>query len=157
MLIGLISDTHGYVDPRLGSALAGVDAIIHAGDVGGAHVLETLRTIAPLYAVYGNNDERLGGLGLQLREDFELDGVQFHLVHHLPHARVKDRTQVVVFGHSHRTLIEERFAVLYINPGAAGRVGFHKLQTVATMNVENGAIAEPRIIELGARQPRGGV
>jgi putative phosphoesterase len=115
--------------------------------------LQTLRTIAPLYAVYGNNDEKLGGFGLQLREDFELGGVRFHLVHQLPHARANDRTQVVVFGHSHRPLIEQRGAVLYFNPGASGRVGFHKLQTVATMSVENGAITGPRIIELGPRQP----
>jgi hypothetical protein len=155
MLIGIVSDTHGYVDPRLAAAFAGVDAIIHAGDVGGAHVLETLRTIAPLNAVYGNNDEKLGSLGLRLREDFELGGVRFHLVHQLPHAGPNELTQVVVFGHSHRTLVEQRGAVLYINPGAAGRVGFHKLQTVATVTVENGAIAEPRIIELGARQPKG--
>ncbi len=155
MLIGLIADTHGYVDPRLAAVFGGVDAIIHAGDVGGAHILETLRAIAPLYAVYGNNDEKLGGLGLRLREDFELGGVRFHLVHQLPEARAKDRTQVVVFGHSHRTLIEQRGAILYLNPGAAGRVGFHKLQTVATMSLENGAIAATHIVELGPRQPRG--
>jgi uncharacterized protein len=154
MLVGIISDTHGYIDPRLAAAFARVDAIIHAGDVGGAHVLETLRTIAPLYAVYGNNDERLGGLGLQLREDFELDGVWFHLVHQLPHARANDSTQVVVFGHSHRTFIEQRGAVLYLNPGASGRVGFHKLQTVATISIENGAITASDIIELGPRQAR---
>ncbi len=152
MLIGVISDTHGYVDPRLAAAFAGVDAIVHAGDVGGAHVLDALHAMAPLYAVCGNNDEKLGGLGLNLHEDFDLDGVRFHLVHQLPHARPGDTTDVVVFGHSHRTLIEQRGSTLYVNPGAAGRVGFHKIQTVALMRVRRGTIVDARVVELGARQ-----
>jgi putative phosphoesterase len=152
MLIGIISDTHGYVDPRVVDAFAGVDAIVHAGDVGGAHVIEALRAMAPLQAVYGNNDERLGGLGLRLREDFELAGVSFHVVHQLPHARPGDTTDVVVFGHSHRALIEQRGPALYVNPGAAGRVGFHKLQTVAVMRIERKAIVDTCIVELGSRQ-----
>ncbi len=154
MLIGVISDTHGYVDPRIAAAFAGVDVIMHAGDVGGAHVLDALREIAPLHAVYGNNDEKLGGLGLRLRQDFALGGVRFHLVHQLPHARPGAATGVVVFGHSHRALIEPRDGVLYVNPGAAGRVGFHKLQTVALMRLKRGVIAEARIVELGAREAR---
>ena len=152
MLIGVISDTHGYVDPRLAATFAGVDAIVHAGDVGGMHVLDALRAMAPLYAVYGNNDEKLGGLGLRLHEDFDLDGVRFHLVHQLPHARPDDATKVVVFGHSHRTLIEQRGDTPYVNPGAAGRVGLHKIQTVALMRVERGTILETRVVELGLRQ-----
>ncbi|HEY7802241.1 MAG TPA: metallophosphoesterase family protein [Dehalococcoidia bacterium] len=152
MLIGLISDTHGYVDPRLDAAFAGVEAIVHAGDVGGIAVLEALRSMAPLYAVRGNNDEKLGGLGLPLRLDFELAGVRFHLVHQLPHAEPRPSTDVVVFGHSHKTLIEQRDASLYVNPGAAGRAGFHRLQTVALMRASAGAIEEARIAELGPRE-----
>lgn len=152
MLIGVVSDTHGYLDPRLEAAFACVDAIVHAGDVGGAHVLDALRAMAPLHAVYGNNDEKLGGLGLRLREDFELRGVRFHLVHQLPHAKPAATADVVVFGHSHRTLIEQRERVLYLNPGAAGRVGFHKLQTVALVRIDGSVVAETRIVELGARQ-----
>ena len=148
MLVGIISDTHGHVDPRLADAFAAVDAIVHAGDVGGTDVLDALRAIAPLHAVYGNNDEKLGGLGLPLHADFTLAGVRFHLVHQLPHARPKRKTRVVVFGHSHRSLIEDRAGVLYVNPGAAGRVGFHRTQTVALMRIEAGDITETRIVEL---------
>ena len=76
--IGLISDTHGYLDPRLKPAFERVDAIVHAGDVGGPHVLDFLRDLAPLHAVYGNNDEKLGGLGLHLiRKAF--DQVDYNL------------------------------------------------------------------------------
>ena len=154
MLIGVISDTHGYVDPRLVEAFADVDAIVHAGDVGGTHVLDALRAMATLHAVYGNNDEKLGRLGLPLHEDFDLAGVRFHLVHQLAHARPARTTDVVVFGHSHRALIEQRGPTLYLNPGAAGRVGFHKLQTVALMRAANGKLEDVRLVELGPRQPR---
>ena len=77
MLIGLISDTHGRVDPRLAQAFAGVEAIVHVRRRGGMHVLRRVEQIAPLHAVYGNNDEKLGGLGLPLRADFTLAGVAF--------------------------------------------------------------------------------
>lgn len=153
VLIGLISDTHGYVDPRLAAAFDGVAAIVHAGDVGGARVLDALRGMAPLHAVYGNNDEKLGGLGLRLREDFDLGGARFHLVHQLPHARPEAGAQVVVYGHSHRALIERREGRLYVNPGAAGRVGFHRVLTVALLTIDAGEI-DARIVELGAREAR---
>ncbi len=152
MLIGIISDTHGYLDPRLAAAFAGVEAIVHAGDVGSARVLELLREMAPLHAVYGNNDEKLGGLGLRLHEDFDLGGVRFHLVHQLPQAKPEAGTGVVVFGHSHKALIERRGELLYVNPGAAGRAGFHRLQTVALMRIEDGS-TEAQIVELGPREP----
>lgn len=99
---------------------------------------------------------RSSAASASLRKGFELGGVRFHVVHQLPRARANDRTQVVMFGHSHRTLIELRGAVLYLNPGASGRVGFHKLQTVATISIEHGVVTESDIIELGPRQPRGG-
>jgi putative phosphoesterase len=153
VLVGVISDTHGYVDPRVEAAFAGVDAIVRAGDVGGAHVLDELRSMAPVVqAVYGNNDEKRDALGLPLRNDFELGGVRFHLVHQLPHARPESGIQVVVFGHSHRTLIENRTGVLHVNPGAAGRVGFHRIQTVALVRLERSGVSEARIVELGLRE-----
>jgi putative phosphoesterase len=151
MLVGIISDTHGYMDPRVAAAFAGVDAILHAGDVGGAHILDALRAIAPLHAVYGNNDERAGGYGLPFHDDFDLGSVRLHLVHQLPHARPEAASQVVVYGHSHRPLVERRDGRLYVNPGAAGRAGFHRLQTVALLTIEQGEI-DARIVELGARE-----
>lgn len=152
MLIGVISDTHGYMDPRIAAAFAGVEAIVHAGDVGGAGVLDALRAIAPVFAVYGNNDERAGAstLGLSLHEDFDLGAVRFHLVHQLPHARPEADTRVVVYGHSHRPKIEPREGRLYVNPGAAGRVGFHRSQTVALLTIERGEV-QSTIVELGPR------
>jgi putative phosphoesterase len=152
MLAGIVSDTHGYVDPRMIAALAGVDAIVHAGDVGGAHVLAALSEIAPVHAVYGNNDEKTDTLGLPFRADFGLGGKTFHLVHQLPHAEPPPDTSAVVYGHSHRALIEERAGVLFINPGAAGRAGFHRVQTIVRLKIGRARI-DAEIVELGAREP----
>ena len=154
MLIGLIADTHGYLDPRITPAFEGVEAIVHAGDLGSTAILEALGETAPVYAVRGNNDDKIGGLGLPMQEDFQLAGVHFHLVHQLPQARPTPDTDVVVFGHSHRALIERRGDVLFINPGAAGRVGFHRVQTVAMMDADRGLVRDTRIVELGVRERR---
>jgi putative phosphoesterase len=157
MLIGIISDTHGYVDPRVAPAFAGVAAILHAGDVGGTHVLDELRAIAPVHAVYGNNDEKLAGrppLGLPFRLDVALGGVRFHVVHQLPHAQPPPGTHVIVAGHSHHPLIERaEGGPALVNPGAAGRAGFHRIQTVALIEVGGGDF-RARIVELGPREPR---
>ncbi len=150
MLIGVVSDTHGYLDPRLLDAFAGVEAILHAGDVGSDAVLEGLRDLAPLFAVAGNNDVPLGNLGLPHTLDVELAGVALHLVHELPHARPAPETRVVVFGHSHRQLNEWRDGILYLNPGAAGRRGFHAVQTAALLRIEGASVTAEAIV-LGPR------
>lgn len=151
MLIALVSDTHGYVDPRLEIAVEGAEAILHAGDVGGAVVLERLAEFAPVHAVRGNNDDKIGGLGLPLHVDVELGGVRFHIVHQRPHAKPRDGTDIVVFGHSHRPLIEHRGGLLWVNPGAAGRAGFHRIQTCMLLDAAR-LPHEPRLIELGPRE-----
>lgn len=151
MLIGVVSDTHGFVDPRLIGAFADVQAIVHAGDVGGEHVLEELGRLAPVYAVQGNNDRPLGGLRLPVRFDVALEGIDVHIVHELPDAKPFAYTRVVVFGHSHRPLIEWRGDVLYLNPGAAGRVGFQRSQTCALLQVE-GTRLLPELVDLGPRE-----
>jgi predicted phosphodiesterase len=77
--------------------------------------------------------------------------VRFHLVHQLPHARPEAASQVVVYGHSHRPLVARRDGRLYVNPGAAGRAGFHRLQTVALLTIDAHEF-EARIVELGPRE-----
>jgi putative phosphoesterase len=150
VLVGVVSDTHGYLDPRLIEAMTGVDAIVHAGDVGGLDVLEGLRTIAPVFAVQGNNDLPLGGLGLPEHLDIELAGASIHVVHQLPMARASEETGVVIFGHSHVQVYERRGGVLYLNPGAAGRRGFHAMQTAALLRIDGGSVV-PGLLQLGPR------
>jgi putative phosphoesterase len=151
MLIGVISDTHGYIDPRLWPVFEGIDAVVHAGDVCSESVLEALSKVAPVFAVRGNNDDKLGGFGLPERLDLVLEGVALHVVHQLPDARPSPEARAVIFGHSHRPLIEWRNDVLYLNPGAAGRSGFHALQTVALLRIEDGRLL-PELVQLGARE-----
>ena len=153
MLIGVVSDTHGYLDHRLLTAFRSVEAIVHAGDVGSVDVLEGLGQLAPLFAVRGNNDEAAGGLGLPECLDITLADLRLQVVHELPQARPEPETRVVIFGHSHRQVAEWRDGILYLNPGAAGRVGFHPLQTAALLQVEGGA-TRVELLELGPRQKR---
>jgi len=117
MLIGLIADTHGYLDPRVAPALAGVDLILHAGDIGAEDVLAGLASMAPVTAVVGNNDARLAHLALPLLVDVDLEGVRIHLVHRMVDASPGPDTRVVVYGHSHKALVTKRDGKLLGEPG----------------------------------------
>src|SRR5438132_12456314 len=150
MLIGLIADTHGYLDPRVPPALKGVDLILHAGDIGAEGVLSTLASIAPVTAVAGNNDANLAQLDLPLRVDVELEGVKLHLVHRLIDAAPGPDTRVVVYGHSHKALVAKREGMLWVNPGAAGRVGYHHEVSPALLRVGDDR-CEAELVLLGPR------
>src|SRR5437667_7774976 len=150
MLIGLIADTHGYLDPRVPPVLKGVDLILHAGDIGVEGVLAALERIAPVTAVAGNNDAKLAQLGLPLRVDVDLGGVRIHLVHRLIDAAPGSGTRIVVYGHSHKALVAEREGVLWVNPGAAGRVGFHHEVTLALLRLDDEG-CEAELVLLGPR------
>jgi putative phosphoesterase len=152
MLAGVISDTHGYFDERVLPHFAWVDLILHAGDIGSMEVLERLGEIAPVFAVEGNNDEGLG-LGVELRLSLNLEGHRVQVVHQLPHA--EPGSDVVVHGHSHKLLNEWSGETLYVNPGAAGRRGFHALQSIALLRLELGMPPEAELIVLGPRLASG--
>jgi uncharacterized protein len=149
--LGIVSDTHGYVDPRLLLALAGVDLILHAGDVGGKDVLAALRDIAPVQGVYGNNDVKLGGLGLPLIVDIEVAGKRIRVVHEVKDRGALDGVDVLVFGHSHQSVCDTRDGVLWLNPGAAGRQGFHPLQTLALLTIDDAGGLSVEQVTLGPR------
>jgi hypothetical protein len=122
-LVGLISDTHGLLRPQAAAALSGVSHILHAGDIGKPEVLSALANIAPVTAVRGNND--FGGWALQLpiAATAVFAGYTVHM-RHIPRAlapaQVQENISVVVWGHTHKPLIESRGGVLYVNPGSAG-------------------------------------
>ncbi len=122
-LIGLISDTHGLLRPQAAAALSGVSRILHAGDAGRPEVLAALATIAPVTAVRGNVDFGSWAAQLPQRANAVIEGHAVHLVHdrsELTYDPVPERTEVVVFGHTHKPLIESRDGILYVNPGSAG-------------------------------------
>ncbi|MGN6667186.1 MAG: metallophosphoesterase family protein [Trinickia sp.] len=121
--IGLISDTHNLVRPEALERLAGVDAIVHAGDICNPDVLETLARIAPVSAVRGNNDRGAWADDLPISTTPTISGVAIHIVHDIADLRLdpaKEGIDVVVSGHSHQPSITSRDRVLYVNPGSAG-------------------------------------
>jgi putative phosphoesterase len=142
MKIGVISDTHNFLDPKVTELFAGVEHILHAGDVGNFPILSELEAIAPVTAVSGNTDL---GLPLQETEVIVLAGRKF-LVHHIVHPfaltdKLKDRItrerpDVVVFGHTHRTFCETVGGVLYFNPGSAGKPKFGLGRSVAILHCD---------------------
>lgn len=148
--VGVISDTHGLLRPEALSALAGVQHLIHAGDVGAPEVLERLAMLAPVTAVRGNND--YGDWAAQLPEatTFELAGLRLHLLHNLAELAVDPAERgirVVLAGHSHRPVVRESGGVLYVNPGSAGPRRFRLPVSVALLEIRGETIAA-RLIEL---------
>lgn len=134
MRIGVISDTHSLLRPEALAALAGVDHILHAGDVGDPAILDSLRTIAPVTAIRGNVDTYGPCAELPPTEVVELDGRVFYLVHSIHDLDVDPVAggiDVVVSGHSHKPELELRGAVLYLNPGSAGPRRFRLPVTVS--------------------------
>jgi hypothetical protein len=142
MRIGVISDTHGLLRPEAMAALAGVDHILHAGDVGDAEILDALRAIAPVTAIRGNIDRAGACAALPATELVELGGVSFYMLHDvktLDLDPVAAGIAVVVSGHSHQPRVERRRGVLYLNPGSAGLRRFSLPVTVAMVTLGEGA------------------
>lgn len=155
MTVGLISDTHGFWDDQIPALLAGVDHILHAGDIGDPSILASLERIAPVTAVMGNCD----GLPLDARETevIDLGGYRF-LVHHIvdplaPHDRLArsidhHHPAVVVFGHTHKPHDSRVDSIRYLNPGYAGRIRFNQPRSLAILDLGDPALPM-RLIDLG--------
>lgn len=148
-LIGVISDTHGLVRPQAVEALAGVDMILHAGDIGNPEVLDTLRDIAPVVAVRGNNDKGEWAASLPNWEVVEIGPVSIYMLHDLKEIDISPvgTFQVVVSGHSHKPVVEEKRGVLYVNPGSAGPRRFTLPVSVAHLKIESSKV-NAKLIEL---------
>ncbi|MDZ7632404.1 MAG: metallophosphoesterase family protein [Gemmatimonadaceae bacterium] len=152
-VIGLISDTHGMVRPGVFDALAGVERILHAGDVGPDDVLTELELIAPVSAVFGNTD-RPGNPRHEAELVLEIGGVSIHVSHGhelgspTPANLVEAYPQrVIIYGHTHRQLITETGGRLVINPGAAGARRFDLMPSVARLTIVHG-IASVELVPL---------
>ena len=143
-LIGLISDTHGQVRADVHQALAGVELILHAGDVGGDDVLDELGVIAPVLAVHGNTDPP-GHPRLAAAIEREFAGVSVHVSHgHEVGSPNPERllarypADVIIYGHTHRPLVTRAQGRLVVNPGAAGPRRFDLMPSVARLVIEDG-------------------
>ena len=152
-VIGLISDTHGLVRPDVHRALAGVELILHAGDVGGDDILDELALIAPVHAVYGNTDEP-GDPRLAEAIERTMGGVRIHVSHGHEVGRPTPEkllasyaADVIVYGHTHRQLVTRADGRLVVNPGAAGPRRFDLVPSVARLTIDGGR-AEVELVAL---------
>ncbi|MFY9747724.1 MAG: metallophosphoesterase family protein [Acidobacteriaceae bacterium] len=142
MRVGVISDTHGLLRPEALQALAEVDHILHAGDVGDPKILSALQAIAPLTAIRGNIDRTGPCAALPATEIVILGGTTFYLLHDLHELDLDPSAAgigVVISGHSHQPLLSHRRGVLYLNPGSAGPRRFSLPVTLGLVTLGNAA------------------
>ncbi len=142
--VGLISDTHGLLRETACTALRGVDALIHAGDIGAQDIPAQLEAIAPLTCIRGNIDRQPWAQAYPPSADITLAGRRFHIVHNrqdLAGNPAAEGIDVVVCGHSHKPYVEHTAEVLYVNPGSAGPRRFSLPTTVAILKIRPGKSA----------------
>jgi putative phosphoesterase len=164
MRIGLLSDTHGLLDPRIFDHFRECDEVWHAGDIGDAATADELEDFKPFRAVYGNIDDR--DLQVRYPEDlrFDCEGLKIWMTHiagappnYNPRIKKALKTSVpdlLICGHSHILRVKrDPFYgdMLYLNPGAAGNQGFHAIKTIMRFTIHKGIISNMEVIELGKR------
>ena len=163
MKIGLLSDTHGWIHPRLFDHFAECDEIWHAGDIGGIAIADKLAGFKPLKAVYGNIDdaivrrtynENLNFIAGELRIWLtHIGGSPGHYDRRVIPAIYENPPDIFICGHSHiaKVMHDKKAGFLYINPGAAGYSGFHKFMTAIRFQIDGKNIHDLELIELGER------
>ena len=145
MKLAILSDTHGLLRPQVVEHLKTADAILHGGDINKPAIVEQLQQYAPLYIVRGNNDKEWAE---DIPHDLTitLEGVTFFLVHNKKEVPADLLgVDVVVFGHSHKYVQEEKGGVLWLNPGSCGPRRFHQEITMMMVEVEGGTIQVEKI------------
>jgi len=159
-VIGLISDTHGFLDSRFTSHLQKCDEIWHAGDIGNLEIAEKLKEIAPLKAVFGNIDSHKIRLVFPGDLRFYCEQVDVFITHIGGYPgrydkRVKEQLQsnppaLFICGHSHilKVINDEKLGILHMNPGAAGNSGLHKVKTMLRFTIDGKEIKNLEVIEL---------
>lgn len=163
MKIGLISDTHGYLDEKVFTHFKECDEIWHAGDIGEGDVLKHLQQFKPTIAVYGNIDSTDYQHSLPEISEFEREGIKVFIIHigGKPPRYAKGvkallkqaQPDLFVCGHSHilKVMKDDQLDLLYMNPGAAGQQGFHQIRTLLRFDLKDGDIKNLEVIELGRR------
>lgn len=161
--IGVLSDTHGYYDPRIANHFSEVDEIWHAGDVGDYEVIIQLSRIAPVIAVYGNIDttpirSRFPGEQRHTREGLDIwmthvGGYPGNYERRVRDIIYKDPPGLFISGHSHilKVMPDKKGGFLHMNPGSAGRIGMHQVCTLIRFEITEGRVTSADVIELGPR------
>ena len=161
--IGLLSDTHSYLDENIFKYFKDVDEIWHAGDIGSMELVEQLEKFKPLKAVYGNIDDAQIRRAFPLDLRFNCEGKDVWITHIGGYpGRYNQRTRemlkvdapdIFICGHSHilKIIPDKKHDLLHINPGACGNYGFHKVRTIVRFSIDKGRITEMDVVELGKR------
>lgn len=159
--IGLLSDTHAYWDDRYEKYFGVCDEIWHAGDIGSVELLDRLESIRPVRAVYGNIDGQDIRVRVPKHQRFMIEGVDVWMTHIGGYPGRYDREvtpqiyirppKLFISGHSHilKVLYDKTLKLLHVNPGAAGKYGFHKKRTLVRFVIDNTEIKDLGVIELG--------
>ncbi|MGK0329565.1 metallophosphoesterase family protein [Polaribacter sp.] len=159
----LLSDTHSYIDDQILKFVNQADEVWHAGDIGNLKVTDAIKELKPLRAVYGNIDDKDARSEFPLDNKFSLENVTVWITHiggypNRYNQRVREELtakppKIFITGHSHilKVQYDKKLNLLHLNPGAAGKHGFHKVRTMLRFELEKGAIKNLEIIELALR------
>ena len=156
----LLSDTHGYIDEKIISHTNYVDEVWHAGDIGNTRVIDSIKLLKPIKAVYGNIDSNEIRMMTEKNLIFESEGVRVVMTHIAGYPGRYNRSAIeliqkynpdlFICGHSHilKVIQDEKYNHLHFNPGAAGIYGFHKKRTMLKFSLQKGTIKNLFVIEL---------
>lgn len=161
--IGLLSDTHSYLDDQIFDYFEECDEVWHAGDIGDEAVADALEAFRPFKAVYGNIDDKTISLRYPLDLRFDCEGLDVWMTHIGGYPgkykkRIREEMNakppgLFICGHSHilKVMPDKKYNLLHINPGACGRHGFHSVRTIVRFSIEDGRPFDLQVIELGLR------
>lgn len=164
MKIGLLSDTHSFLDPKIFEYFSSCDEIWHAGDIGNIEVCDQLSAFKPLMAVHGNIDNHTIRLMYPEEQLFEREGLKIWITHiggyppkynpNLKKKLISIKPDIFICGHSHilKVISDQNLnGLLHINPGACGKHGFHQVKTIIRFDLNDKKISNMQVIELGKR------
>lgn len=163
MRIGLMSDTHGYIDPKVYQYFSDVDEIWHAGDIGSIDVIDELKAFKPFRGVYGNIDDHIIRREVPEFNRFKVEEVNVLMTHiggkpgkyarPAHEALEKEQPNLFICGHSHILLVkmDPTYNMLWMNPGACGYKGFHAVKTLLRFSITGNRIYDLEVIEIGKR------
>jgi len=148
--IGVMSDTHGLLRPEVMKSFKGVDLILHAGDVGDPEVIDNLESVAPVVAVRGNMDYGSWADRLPVSKSLVIGKTRLFLIHDIEwidHQMAFQSYQVIITGHTHRSLIDEQDKILFVNPGSAGHKRLRHPVSIGKLFLRNGQL-DAQLIQL---------
>ena len=159
----LLSDTHGYLDPKIEKYILQADEIWHAGDIGSVELADQISAQKPLRAVYGNIDDAKLRRMFPLNQVFECEGLKVYMTHiggypgkypeRIRKMIESEKPGLFICGHSHilKVMYDKHYQLVHMNPGAAGKHGFHQKKTLIRFSIAEGKIISPEVIETGNR------